>query len=177
MTRRPSLLGVVLLLTTGCATMVNGRYQTITVESYPSGAGLEVECGDGRRAAGATPTRVSVRRAAEYCTLTFTRAGYEPRTIELSHQRSRATALNAAFGLPSAVVFGIAGAIIGAAVDGAETGFDIGVDAGFDVGSGGATAVDLKGGGWKWVPGKVFVILTRPAPEEEEGDPDVQLRR
>lgn len=168
LTRRLSLLGVVLLLTTGCATMVNGRYQTIAVDSYPSRAAVEVDCGDGPRAAGVTPAKVSVRRSAEYCQLTLTRKGYEPEVIALSHQPSRATALNAAFGVPSALVLGIAGAIIGAAVDGAETGFDIGVDAGYNAGSGGATAVDMKGGGWKWVPGKVFVILTRPDSEEDE---------
>src|SRR5688572_17014912 len=127
MTRRLSLLAVaLLLLTTGCATMVNGRYQTITVDSYPSGAAVEVDCGDGPRAAAATPTKINVRRAAESCQLTFTRTGYQPKTIELTHQRSRATALNAAFGLPSALALGIAGAIVGATVDGAETGFDIG---------------------------------------------------
>lgn len=162
MTHRLSLLAVALLLTTGCATMVNGRYQTIAVESYPSSAAVEVDCGDGPRAAAATPTKIKVRRAAAYCQLTFTRTGYEPKTIELTHQRSRATTLNAAFGIPSAVVLGIAGALIGSTVGGAETGFGIGVDAGYEAGRGGATAVDMKGGGWKWVPGKVFVILTRP---------------
>jgi len=149
--------------------MVNGRYQTITVESYPSGAAVEVDCGDGPRMAAATPTKVRVRRAAESCRMTLTRTDYEPELIALTHQPSRATALNAAFGVPSALVLGIAGAIVGAAVDGAETGFDIGVEAGYEVGSGGATAVDMKGGGWKWVPGKVFVILRRPD-SEEDGD-------
>ena len=172
MTRRLSLLAVaLLLLTTGCATMVNGRYQTITVDSYPSGAAVEVDCGDGPRAVAPTPTKIQVRRAAESCRLAFTRTGYEPEVIELTHQRSRATALNAAFGVPSALVLGVAGAIVGATVDGAETGLAIGAEAGYDLGSGGATAVDLKGGGWKWVPGKVFVILKRPDPEEDT-DPE-----
>ena len=166
MTRRLSLLAVALLMTTGCATMVNGRYQTIVVDSYPSGAALEVDCGEGPRAAAPTPTSIKVRRAAERCQLTFTRTGYETKVIELTHQRSRATALNVAFGVPSALILGIAGALIGATVDGAETGFEVGVDAGFDLGTEGATAVDLEGGGWKWVPGNVFVILTRPDPEE-----------
>ncbi len=154
------------LFTTGCATMVNGRQQTLSIDSHPSGAAVDVDCGDEPRLAGKTPLKVEVSRAAEHCQLTFTRAGYEPRVVELSHQESRATVLNAAFGLPSAIVLAIAGGLIGSTVNGTDTGIDIGFDAGYDLGRGGATALDKKGGGWKWVPGRVFVILDRSEPRE-----------
>lgn len=161
------------LLATGCATMVNGRHQTLTVDSFPSGAAIEVDCGDVPRVAAATPAKVKVQRAAEYCQLTLTRTGYEPKVIELTHQESRATVLNAAFGVPSAIVLGVAGAIVGSTVNGTETGAQIGIDAGFELGSYGATEVDKKGGGWKWVPGRVFVILSRSAPAPQDpADPE-----
>ncbi len=156
------LTGLLLcVLTTGCATMVNGRHQELSVDSYPSGAAIEVDCGEGPRAAGSTPAKVTVKRAAERCLLTLNRAGYEPKMIELTRRESRAMKLNAAFGLPSAVVLGIAGALIGSTVNGAETGAEIGVEAGFDLGNIGATELDKKGGGWTWVPGSIFAILYR----------------
>jgi hypothetical protein len=164
-----TLAGLLLcLLATGCATMVNGRHQTIGVDSFPSGAQVEVDCGEGPKRAAPTPTKISVLRAAEFCRMTFTRPGYDPKTIELTHQPSRVIALNRAFALPGAVVFGVAGALVGAAVNGAETGAEIGVDAGWELGKAGATELDKKGGGWKWVPGKVFVVLTRPYEEDED---------
>lgn len=165
---RPLAALLLCILATGCATMVNGRYQTLDVGSFPSGAAIEVECGDQRSRHAVTPARVRVRRAAEYCQLTFTHVGYEPKVIELTHQESRATALNAAFGLPSAIVLGIAGAIVGSAIDDAETGAEIGLEAGFALGNGGATGMDKKWGGWKWVPGDIFVILARPGAEDGE---------
>lgn len=167
------MLGALLLciLATGCATMVNGRHQTLTVGSFPSGAAIEVECGDERTREAVTPAKVRVRRSAPHCQLIFTHAGYEPKVIELTHQESRATALNAAFGLPSAIVLGIAGAIVGSAIDAAETGAEIGAEAGFALGNGGATLMDKKWGGWKWVPDDVFVILSRSTPEDR-GEPD-----
>lgn len=159
---RRTLTGLLLcVLTTGCATMVNGRHQVLSVDSYPSSAAIEVDCGEEPRAAGSTPAKVTVKRAAEYCRLTLSREGYEPKVIELTRRKSRAAVLNAAFGIPAAVVLGIAGALLGSAVNGAETGAEIGVEAGFDLGSEGATELDKKGGGWTWVPGSIFAVLYR----------------
>ena len=160
------------LLAFGCGTMVNGRHQTLSVDSYPSGAAIEVDCGEGTKVAAATPAKVTVLRAAEYCQLTFTRSGYEPKVIELTHQQSRATTLNTAFGVSSAIVLGIAGAVAGSLLDDPIGGAELGLEAGFDLGRKGATALDKKGGGYKWVPGNVFVILSR-TPREEPADPDV----
>ena len=154
------------ILSTGCATMVNGRDQTISVDSFPSGAAIGVDCGDAPRTAGVTPAKITGPRAAEYCRLTFTRPEYEPKVVDLTHQRSRATALNRVFGVPSAIVLGLAGALVGSAVDGADTGAQVGIEAGYDLGRNGATALDEKGGGMKWVPGRIFVVLTRPDSEE-----------
>jgi hypothetical protein len=150
------------LLATGCATVVNGPSQTLEVDSHPTGAALQVDCGEGVRDAGTTPAKVKVSRAADHCRLTFTRQGYEPRVIELEHQESRATVLNAAFGLPSAVVLGIVGALAGSLVDEWEAGAMVGGEAGWHIGRGGVTALDKKGGGWKWVPGRVFAYLSKP---------------
>lgn len=146
--------------------MVNGRNQMLSVDSFPSGAEIRVDCGDAPRVAGVTPAKVEVQRAADRCELTFTRDGYATRVIELTHQESRATRLNAVFGVPSAIVLGLAGALIGSIVDGTETGAEIGIDAGLDLGRGGATALDKQGGGWKWVPARIFVTLQRSTSEE-----------
>jgi hypothetical protein len=162
-----TLAGLLLcLLATGCATMVNGPNQTLSVDSFPSGAAIEVHCGDTANVAATTPAKIKVSRAAEQCQLTFTRAGYEPKAIELTHQISRATKLNAAFGVPSAIVLGIAGALVGSTVDGIDRGAQIAGEAGFDLGRRGATALDKKGGGWKWVPGQIFVVLSRSTQDE-----------
>jgi hypothetical protein len=162
---RPALvLSVCLLaclLTTGCATMVNGPHQTLSVDSFPSHARVSVDCGDTIRIIESTPAKISVSRSADHCELTFMRDGYETKSVLLSHQLSRATALNAAFGVPSAVVMGLVGAIAGSTVNGTDTGARIGGEAGYDLGREGATAIDKKGGGWKWVPARVFVVLAR----------------
>ena len=47
-----------LLLLGGCATMINGRTETIPVKSDPSGAVVTVECGNAPLYGGVTPTTV-----------------------------------------------------------------------------------------------------------------------
>lgn len=175
---RKLLLIAVAILATRCATAVNGRFQTISVDSFPSGAAITVDCGASPSKASVTPAKIQVSRAAERCALTLTREGYEPRIVNLEHQESRATALNAVFGIPGAVFFGLLGAILGSAVDGTETGAAIGAEAGYGIGTEGAVAVDKAGGGMKWVPGKVYVILLREGTEEEarNAEPPPALR-
>jgi hypothetical protein len=69
--------------------------------------------------------------------------------------------LNGVFGLPAAVVFGVAGVIIGSTIGLEDMGAEIGAEAGMNLGAGVAGNVDKSGGGWEWVPGRIFVTLVR----------------
>lgn len=159
--KKYALLISIAIVATGCATMINGKAQTVSVDSFPAGASITVDCGAVPRDAGVTPAKVKVQRAAKQCLIILSRDGYETKEVVLEHQTSRATALNGVFGLPAGILFGVVGAILGSAVNGADTGAEIGLDAGMDLGAGAATDVDKNGGGWKWVPGRIFVTLVR----------------
>lgn len=166
-----ALLITIAVLATGCATMVNGRFQTVSVDSFPSGARISVDCGKVPKDGGVTPAKVQVERAASRCLISFAREGYETREFALQHQRSRATHMNGVFAIPAAIIFGVVGAVVGSVVNGEDTGAQIGMDAGFDLGSDVATSVDEEGGGWKWVPGRLFVTLVRTELAAEPPDP------
>ena len=163
-----AVLMTIAILATGCATMVNGRFQTISVDSFPSGARISVDCGNVPKDGGVTPAEIKVERAASQCLIGFAREGYQSREFALQHQRSRATHMNAVFAIPAAIVFGVVGAVIGSAVNGEDTGAEIGMDAGFGLGSEVATGVDEAGGGMKWVPGRLFVTLVKSSLVEAE---------
>ena len=74
------LLGSVIALT-GCATVAHGRFQQVPISSNPEGAAVQVDCGRGVVAAGATPVVVKMPRKAQYCLVTLTHDGYQPATI------------------------------------------------------------------------------------------------
>lgn len=85
--RSSSLLLVLTLATTGCATVWTGPWQTIPISSSPGGATVTVE------PAGlevTTPTSVRLRRA-EAQTLRFEREGYRPETLTLARHVSEQT--------------------------------------------------------------------------------------
>lgn len=159
--KKYALLIGIAVVAAGCATMINGKYQTVSVDSFPAGASITLDCGDVPREGGTTPAKVKVQRAAKHCLIFLSRDGYEMKEVALVHQPSRATALNGVFGVPAAIVFGVLGAIIGSAVGGEDTGGQIGVETGLDFGAEAATDVDKGRGGWKWVPGRIFVTLVR----------------
>jgi hypothetical protein len=74
------LLGSAAVLT-GCATVAHGRFQQIPISSNPEGAAVQVDCGRGVVAAGATPVVVKMPRKAQYCLVTLTHDGYQPATV------------------------------------------------------------------------------------------------
>lgn len=148
-----------LLLCTGCASMINGRWETVPVDSFPSGAKVTVACGAAPVNGGITPTRIRVERRATDCRVTLAKDGYEPQEIAFERQLSRATVGNKIAAAPLGLVaaFGMAMLdyydveAIGDALEG-----------GVWLGSAPANQVDKHtGGAYKQVPGELYVILVR----------------
>ena len=77
------ILLAVALMSSGCATMVNGRSQDVLVLSEPSGASIRLN----GQPVGSTPTTVRMRRrgAAE---LVVAKAGYAPASIPVERKES-----------------------------------------------------------------------------------------
>lgn len=74
--------GVVLALS-GCASIISGSNQTITIDSYPQGAEVVIS----GLTRGLTPLTVPVSREySEVGTVIVKKEGYEPQTITLSHK-------------------------------------------------------------------------------------------
>ena len=164
-----SLILLTFLLCSSCATMINGRFQTVQVSSHPSGAQIEVDCGDAPRRGGVTPAAVTLHRAAEECSVTLSKEGYQTARFPLERQRSRAVGANKVLAVPVALVTAVVGGIIGEEVfnDG-EGGVEAGFGAGIELGAAPGRQIDKHtGGAYKWVPGKVYLILIRP--ESESG--------
>jgi len=138
--------------------MVNGRFQEVPVDSFPSGAQVEVLCGDAPVNGGTTPTVVKLPRAADHCTIHLLKECYTERFVDFSRAPSNASLVNAVPG----VFFGVFGALIAGVSDPDDvgTGWRIGYALGHTPGQ----AIDeYTGGAYKLEPKKVFVVLTREA--------------
>jgi len=163
------VLAAAVLLTARCATMVNGTYQSVPVNSQPAGAVVAVDCADAKRDGGVTPTTIQLPRGAETCSITLSKAGYESWTVDFRRQASRATAMNRVPG----VIVGTLGAVLGVAavLDDHCCGDDLDLPAemaqgGYKLGSAAGNSVDQRtGGAWKQVPGEVFVRLDPLPPQ------------
>jgi hypothetical protein len=94
----------ILLSSSGCATIVKGRYQDLTVNSNPPGAAFEV---DG--ITGTTPATVPVERKLRYHTVTISKPGYETAQIRVGRDINMWTAGN--------VIWGLFGLPIGVGID------------------------------------------------------------
>src|SRR4051794_26171635 len=94
----------VILLATGCASMVNGRYQQVPVDSFPSGAKVEVDCGDSKHEGGTTPAVLALQRGADHCNIRLMKDGYAAKSIAFERRDSRAKMLNAIPGVAAGVV-------------------------------------------------------------------------
>src|SRR3954470_22478531 len=70
----------VVILTTGCATVHNGRYQEISVVTDPPGASVDIRCGASQPAA-VTPTTVRLPRGVRQCSLNLTHPGFQSETV------------------------------------------------------------------------------------------------
>lgn len=74
---------------TGCATIVHGPRQTVTVTSDPSGASVTVRTGQTvKETAGLTPVKVSLPRRDANLTLRLEKAGCEPTEVRLKRSVS-----------------------------------------------------------------------------------------
>ncbi|MDD5174138.1 MAG: PEGA domain-containing protein [Candidatus Omnitrophica bacterium] len=93
---------VVVIFLSGCATIMTGATQKVSVNSNPSGAVAKVDGG----MAAITPTIFNLERKTDH-TIEISKEGYRVTTVILRHTMSGATAGNV-----------LVGGIIGIAVDG-----------------------------------------------------------
>jgi hypothetical protein len=107
---------IVLSSSVRCASIAHGRYEKVPVRSTPSGAAVRVDCGDVPSDGGLTPAEVRVRRGAEHCAITLSKAGYADRTITFTRVVSRVTWGNVGPGLLAGTVAG-AGVAVGSFMD------------------------------------------------------------
>lgn len=77
------VLGLSLFSLTGCATVVNGKHQALTVSSNPPGAEFAV---DGLT--GVTPGTVQVDRARPNHTVSISKPGYQPTEVTIGRKLS-----------------------------------------------------------------------------------------
>lgn len=86
------MIALLSLALSGCASIVNGRSQSVDFESTPSGADLTV---GGLKAT--TPAKLTLTRKETY-TATFTKADFPDRTVTLAPRASWWLLGNVAFG-------------------------------------------------------------------------------
>src|SRR5438477_6934091 len=136
-----------LTLVGGCATMINGRTETIPVKSEPSGAVVTVECGNAPLYGGVTPTTITVPRNAEMCELTIAKEGYAETRVELKRELSRAAVANKVPGVITGIVFGAVAAFFTMDNEAmADTATEAAYGAGETLGSAPGDAVDSRTG-------------------------------
>jgi hypothetical protein len=91
----------IMILGSGCASIVHGTTQEISISSYPVKADVDIDGTEKRT----TPCKVSLKRKMDHL-LTFTMEGYYPQTVSIKHTVSGAVAGNI-----------LAGGLIGWGVD------------------------------------------------------------
>ena len=125
------LFAFLAVFTTGCATVINGRYQPVEVSSSPPGARVIVDCGDVPSDQGVTPVRVTLRRGARDCHLELTMDGHDPARVQFRRDVSRQVWANAlpAFGvgLAAGIAYALANLFDGGDGDQANTAFVAGI--------------------------------------------------
>lgn len=77
------------LLLTSCASMINGRNETIAVDSQPAGSDAAIACAGGVTAHGVTPAQLVIPRKADHCVLSISHDRMETRTVPLERGFSR----------------------------------------------------------------------------------------
>lgn len=101
----PIIVGLSLLLFSGCATVTRGTKDTLVVESDPAGADVRLSTGE----SGKTPASFKLKRKRPVI-VTISRAGYETLTVNVTPQVVGAGAAGMAGNV-------LVGGIIGAGVD------------------------------------------------------------
>jgi PEGA domain len=92
---RSVLLGLSVVLITSCATITRGPHDKLTVLSEPSGANVVLSSGE----KGVTPTRF-VKSRRDNFTVTVTKAGYVPQTVNVESKVSATGGTAMAIGGP-----------------------------------------------------------------------------
>jgi len=152
---------IVLSSSARCASVAHGRYENVPVKSTPSGAAVRVDCGDVPSDGGITPAEVKLRRGAEHCAITLSKAGFADRTITFTRVMSRVAWGNIGPGFVVGMAAG-AGVAVGSFMDpnannDSANGAAIG---GIVVGTGVGVLVDRSTGAlYRQVPGSVDATL------------------
>ncbi len=152
------------LLAASCASMVNGKFQSVPVTSSPSHAAITLACpGQEPQHAGYTPATVTLRRGDDGCRITLTKLGYHEETIRFCRVRSAVTALNAVPALLLGGVTGLAAYLPAELVLPPDAADAIG-DAAFAAGASVPFAIDERSGAaFEQVPNRISVeLVPRP---------------
>jgi hypothetical protein len=149
------------ILSMRCATAIHGRYQSVPVASVPPGASIAVACDRYRVDAGVTPANVVLPRAAEGCSVTLTKPGYDQARVWFERVPSGARFVNLVPAIPLSFLCGLLGFALN---------FDRGpIDPMVASAAGGYVCArapfvidDAAGGAYTQVPEKVEVTLSPP---------------
>jgi hypothetical protein len=157
------------LLSSGCATIVQGRYQRVHVETYPPTATVSVT-GTLRKTKGAslqfeTPGDVLLHRKERHIILRIEKDGYEPAEVALRRKASVWTPIGATSFLGG--VGAVAGVEGGAAAALAIGAYYAGISVGIDLATGSAYRLD---------PSNVSVTLQPMAGLSEREDVGLEDR-
>jgi hypothetical protein len=82
-----------LLFGSSCAVATHGRYETLSVESRPSGADVKLKCAEVSREA-VTPAALVIPRNATECVLTVSKSGFRTKSVEVDRSVTPAFWLN-----------------------------------------------------------------------------------
>jgi hypothetical protein len=122
------------LLSSGCATIANGRYQRVQVETNPPAAKVFVS-GIQRQTKAAplqfeSPGEVVLHRKEKHVTLRIEKEGYEPAEILLQRKGSQWTPIGGASFLGLGVMMGLleGGAAVALGLGAANLGISVGID-------------------------------------------------
>jgi hypothetical protein len=70
------------LAMTSCATIIHGTHETLSFDSSPSGASVEVHCQQVTRN-GTTPAKIEIPRNATDCIATLAKSGFKSKRVTL----------------------------------------------------------------------------------------------
>jgi hypothetical protein len=122
------------LLSTGCATIANGRYQRVMVETNPPAAKVSVN-GTKRQTKATplqfeTPGEVVLHRKEKHVVLRIEKEGFEPAEIALARSASAWTPLGGASFLGLGIMTGMVegGAAVGLGMGAIYLGISVGID-------------------------------------------------
>ncbi|HEV2722509.1 MAG TPA: hypothetical protein VG323_20980 [Thermoanaerobaculia bacterium] len=106
---KTTLAALAWMATAGCGAMFHGATQSIPVNSTPPAATARATCNDGSAVEATTPGTLLLRRNAEGCTITVSKAEYESQTVALARGKSGSMIAN----VPASIGSALGGALVG----------------------------------------------------------------